>query len=108
MYSRRRIYLLSKKNITSLPLPKVDEDGKVHDAFNDAELRYRMRYVDLTVNQNVKNTFIKRTKLFNAMRSFLTKLIFIENTCFASNGGAAARRLLRIITLSTFRYTCVL
>jgi lysyl-tRNA synthetase class 2 len=64
--------LLLSKTLRPLPLPKVDEDGKVHDAFNDAELRYRMRYVDLTVNQNVKNTFIKRTKLFNAMRGFLT------------------------------------
>jgi lysyl-tRNA synthetase class 2 len=61
--------LLLSKTLRPL-LTKVDEDGKVHDAFNDAELRYRMRYVDLTVNQNVKNTFIKRTKLFNAMRGF--------------------------------------
>jgi lysyl-tRNA synthetase class 2 len=47
------------KTLRPLPYPKVDEEGKVHDAFNDAELRYRMRYVDLTVNQHVKDTFVK-------------------------------------------------
>ena len=42
----------------------------VHDAFNDPELRYRMRYVDLVVNPKVKEVFVKRTKLFTAMRDF--------------------------------------
>ena len=51
-------------------MPKVDADGKVHDAFTDPEQRYRMRYVDLVVNPQVKEVFIKRTKLFNAMRQF--------------------------------------
>ena len=50
------------KTLRPLPLPKTDEEGNVHDAFNDAELRYRMRYVDLVVNPQVKEVFIKRTK----------------------------------------------
>jgi lysyl-tRNA synthetase class 2 len=82
------------KTLRPLPLPKVDEDGKVHDAFNDAELRYRMRYVDLTVNQNVKDTFIKRTKLFNAMRSFFNDKGYLEVETPVLQpipGGAAAR-----------------
>lgn len=82
------------KTLRPLPLPKVDEDGKVHDAFNDAELRYRMRYVDLTVNQNVKETFIKRTKLFNAMRSFFNDKGYLEVETPVLQpipGGAAAR-----------------
>ncbi|MBE0391058.1 lysyl-tRNA synthetase class 2 [Flavobacterium sp. 7E] len=82
------------KTLRPLPLPKVDEDGKVHDAFNDAELRYRMRYVDLTVNQNVKETFIKRTKLFNAMRGFFNDAGYLEvetPVLQSIPGGAAAR-----------------
>jgi lysyl-tRNA synthetase class 2 len=82
------------KTLRPLPLPKVDEDGKVHDAFNDAELRYRMRYVDLTVNQNVKETFIKRTKMFNAMRSFFNDRGYLEVETPVLQpipGGAAAR-----------------
>ena len=82
------------KTLRPLPLPKVDEDGKIHDAFNDAELRYRMRYVDLTVNQNVKDTFIKRTKLFNAMRSFFNDKGYLEVETPVLQpipGGAAAR-----------------
>ena len=58
------------KTLRPLPFPKTDEDGKVYDAFNDAELRYRMRYVDLVVNPQVKEVFVKRTKLFTAMRTF--------------------------------------
>lgn len=58
------------KTLRPLPLPKKDEEGNIHDAFNDAELRYRMRYVDLVVNPHVKEVFIKRTKLFTAMRNF--------------------------------------
>jgi lysyl-tRNA synthetase class 2 len=82
------------KTLRPLPLPKVDEDGNVHDAFNDAELRYRMRYVDLTVNQNVKETFIKRTKLFNAMRDFFNGAGYLEVETPVLQpiaGGAAAR-----------------
>ncbi|SDZ98539.1 lysyl-tRNA synthetase, class II [Flavobacterium gillisiae] len=82
------------KTLRPLPLPKVDEDGKIHDAFNDAELRYRMRYVDLTVNEHVKETFIKRTKMFNAMRSFFNDRGYLEVETPVLQpipGGAAAR-----------------
>jgi lysyl-tRNA synthetase, class II len=52
------------KTLRPLPLPKVDEDGKVHDAFNDAELRYRMRYVDLVVNPKCERGFCKKNETF--------------------------------------------
>ena len=51
------------KTIRPLPAVKTDEDGNVHDAFVDPELRYRMRYVDLVVNDHVKETFIARSKI---------------------------------------------
>ena len=82
------------KTLRPLPLPKVDEDGKVHDAFNDAELRYRMRYVDLVVNPHVKEVFIKRTKLFSAMRNFFNNAGYMEvetPVLQSIAGGAAAR-----------------
>jgi lysyl-tRNA synthetase class II len=82
------------KTLRPLPLPKIDEDGKVHDAFNDAELRYRMRYVDLVVNPQVKEVFVKRTKLFTAMRTFFNESGYMEvETPILQSipGGAAAR-----------------
>jgi lysyl-tRNA synthetase class 2 len=82
------------KTLRPLPLPKTDENGKVYDAFNDAELRYRMRYVDLVVNPNVKEVFVKRTKLFNAMRNFFNEAGYMEvetPILQAIPGGAAAR-----------------
>ena len=82
------------KTLRPLPLPKTDEDGKVHDAFNDAELRYRMRYVDLVVNPHVKEVFMKRTKLFTAMRTFFNNAGYMEvetPVLQSIPGGAAAR-----------------
>jgi lysyl-tRNA synthetase class 2 len=82
------------KTLRPLPFPKTDEDGKVYDAFNDAELRYRMRYVDLVVNPQVKEVFVKRTKLFNAMRTFFNESGYMEvETPILQSipGGAAAR-----------------
>ena len=82
------------KTLRPLPFPKTDEDGKVYDAFNDAELRYRMRYVDLVVNPQVKEVFIKRTKLFTAMRTFFNESGYMEvETPILQSipGGAAAR-----------------
>ena len=82
------------KTLRPLPFPKTDEDGKVHDAFNDAELRYRMRYVDLVVNPQVKEVFVKRTKLFTAMRTFFNESGYMEvETPILQSipGGAAAR-----------------
>ncbi|WP_353169886.1 lysine--tRNA ligase [Flavobacterium sp.] len=82
------------KTLRPLPFPKTDEDGNVHDAFIDAELRYRMRYVDLVVNPQVKEVFVKRTKLFTAMRTFFNESGYMEvETPILQSipGGAAAR-----------------
>ncbi len=82
------------KSLRPLPLPKVDADGTVHDAFTDPEKRYRQRYVDLVVNPQVKDAFIKRTKLTNSMREFLNKKEYLEvETPILQPlyGGAAAR-----------------
>ena len=82
------------KSLKPLPVVKTDTDGKIHDAFSDPEQRYRRRYVDLTVNDHVKETFIKRTKLFNAMRSFFNDKGYLEVETPVLQpipGGAAAR-----------------
>ncbi|HEY0045533.1 MAG TPA: lysine--tRNA ligase [Flavobacterium sp.] len=82
------------KTLKPLPIVKTDADGNIHDAFADPEQRYRRRYVDLTVNDYVKQTFIKRTKLFNAMRSFFNDQGYLEvETPILQPipGGAAAR-----------------
>ena len=82
------------KALKPLPVVKTDADGKTHDAFSDPEQRYRRRYVDLTVNDHVKETFIKRTKLFNAMRSFFNEQGYLEVETPVLQpipGGAAAR-----------------
>ncbi len=87
-------FKILSKTLRPLPLPKTEEDGTVHDAFSDAELRYRMRYVDLIVNPQVKETFIKRTKLFNAMRNFFNSKGYLEVETPVLQpiaGGAAAR-----------------
>jgi lysyl-tRNA synthetase class 2 len=87
-------FTILSKTLRPLPLPKKDENGVVHDAFNDAELRYRMRYVDLVVNPNVKDVFVKRTKLFTAMRNFFNDAGYMEvetPILQAIPGGAAAR-----------------
>jgi lysyl-tRNA synthetase, class II len=87
-------FKILSKTLRPLPLPKTDEDGKVYDAFNDAELRYRMRYVDLVVNPQVKEVFVKRTKLFTAMRNFFNEAGYMEvETPILQSipGGAAAR-----------------
>ena len=87
-------FKLLTKALRPLPLAKVDENGVVHDAFNDPELRYRQRYVDLTVNPHVKEIFVKRTKLFNAMRTFFNDAGYFEvetPILQAIPGGAAAR-----------------
>ncbi|MBN8640203.1 MAG: lysine--tRNA ligase [Flavobacteriales bacterium] len=82
------------KTLRPLPLPKKDEEGHVFDAFVDPELRYRMRYVDLVVNPDVKEVFVKRTKLFTAMRNFFNDAGYMEvetPILQAIPGGAAAR-----------------
>lgn len=66
------------KSLRPLPTAKTDTDGNTHDAFTDAELRYRQRYVDLIVNDHVKETFIKRTKITNTIRQFFNERDYVE------------------------------
>ncbi|MGP1420716.1 MAG: lysine--tRNA ligase [Tannerella sp.] len=77
------------------PLPVVKEkDGVVYDGFNDPELRYRQRYVDLVVNNDVKNIFIKRNKIYASMREYFNTRGYLEvETPILQSipGGAAAR-----------------
>ena len=85
------------KSIRPLPLPKKDTEGNVYDKFTDPEQRYRQRYVDLIVNPSVKETFIKRTKIINSIRSFLNDKDYLEvETPILQPipGGAAARPFL--------------
>ncbi|MDP3313022.1 lysine--tRNA ligase [Lutibacter sp.] len=82
------------KSLRPLPVVKTDADGKIHDAFSDAELRYRQRYVDLIVNDTVKETFIKRTKITTSIREFFNERGYLEvETPILQPipGGAAAR-----------------
>ena len=82
------------KTLRPLPIVKTDDEGKVYDAFVDLELRYRMRYVDLVVNPQVKEIFIKRTKLFTAMRNFFNDRGYMEvetPVLQSIPGGASAR-----------------
>jgi len=69
---------LLSKSLKPIPVVKVDDKGITHDAFSDPELRYRQRYVDLIVNDDVKQTFIKRTKITNTMRSFFSDKGYLE------------------------------
>ena len=86
-------FTLLSKALKPFPLPK-EKDGIVHDAFTDPEQRYRQRYADLVVNPQVKEVFVKRTKLFNAMRSFFNDAGYFEVETPVLQpipGGAAAR-----------------
>ncbi len=85
---------LLSKSLKPLPVVKKDDEGNVYDAFNDPEQRYRQRYVDLVVNEQVKDTFIKRTKMYNSMREYLNERGYLEvETPILQPlyGGAAAR-----------------
>ena len=87
-------FTILSKALKPLPLPKIDKEGNVYDAFNDPELRYRRRYVDLVVNDHVKQTFIKRSKIIASMRNFLNQKEYLEvETPILQSipGGAAAR-----------------
>ena len=87
-------YKVLTKSLRPLPVVKEEKDGTIHDAFTDPEKRYRQRYVDLIVNPHVRETFIKRTKLVNSMRNFLSEKGYLEvETPILQPiyGGAAAR-----------------
>ncbi len=89
----KELVLLSK-SLRPLPVVKTDAEGNVYDAFSDPELRYRMRYVDLVVNEGVKDTFIKRTRMINSIREFLNAqgALEVDTPVLQSiPGGAAAR-----------------
>jgi len=93
----KTIQLLTK-SIRTIPIPKeaIDEAGNkvIYDQFADKELRYRQRYVDLIVNPEVKNVFVKRSRIVSAMRSFLDERGYIEvetPILQPMYGGAAAK-----------------
>jgi lysyl-tRNA synthetase class 2 len=82
------------KSIRPLPIVKRDAEGNVFDAFTDPEQRYRQRYVDLTVNPEYKDIFVKRSKLISAMRRYFDGQGWLEvETPILQpiHGGAAAR-----------------
>lgn len=82
------------KALRPLPIVKRDKDGNIHDAFTDPELRYRQRYVDLTVNPANKQIFIKRSQIISAMRRFFDERGWLEvetPVLQVVHGGAAAR-----------------
>ncbi len=90
-------FTLLSKALKPLPLPKTDAEGNTYDEFNDPEMRYRQRYADLVVNPDIKEVFIKRSKLFTAMRNFFNKAGYFEvETPILQPipGGAAARPFL--------------
>jgi lysyl-tRNA synthetase class 2 len=87
-------FTLLSKSIKPLPFPKTDDTGKVYDAFTDPELRYRQRYVDLTLNPKVRETFVKRTKVVDTMRRAFNDAGYLEvetPILQAIPGGASAR-----------------
>ncbi|MBY5949823.1 MAG: lysine--tRNA ligase [Cyclobacteriaceae bacterium] len=82
------------KAVKPLPVVKRDEEGNIYDGFTDPELRYRQRYVDLTVNPEVKKTFVTRSKIISTMRRYFDDHGWLEvetPILQAVHGGAAAR-----------------
>ena len=88
----RTLTVLSK-SLRPLPIVKV-KDGVTYDAFDDPELRYRRRYVDLVVNDQVKDIFLKRTKIYNSMRNYFNEhgYIEVETPILQSIAGGASAR----------------
>lgn len=87
-------FKLLSKALKPLPLPRRDKEGNEFDGFTDAEMRYRQRYADLAVNPHVKEIFVKRNKLFTAMRNFFNQKGYMEvetPVLQSIPGGAAAR-----------------
>lgn len=87
-------FVFLSKSLRPLPVVKRDDEGHIYDGFTDPEQRYRMRYVDLVVNPEKRDIFIKRARLVNTMRHFFNELGFLEvETPILQPiyGGAAAR-----------------
>src|SRR5437868_633010 len=87
-------FTLLTKALKPLPIVKRDESGHVYDAVTDPEFRYRQRYADLIINPQVRDVFVKRTKLINTMREFLNAhgALEVDTPVLQSiPGGAAAR-----------------
>jgi lysyl-tRNA synthetase, class II len=85
---------LLAKSLKPLPIVKRDDDGHVYDGFTDPEMRYRQRYVDLTVNPDLKQIFMNRSKVINTMRTYFDNQGWMEvETPILQpvHGGAAAR-----------------
>ncbi len=82
------------KSVKPLPVVKTDAEGNTYDAVSDPEFKYRQRYVDLTVNPEVRQTFVQRSAMINAMREFMTQKGYLEVETPVLQplyGGAAAR-----------------
>jgi len=87
-------FTILAKSLKPLPVVKRDDEGHTYDGFTDPELRYRQRYVDLTVNPNLKQIFINRSKVINTMRSYFDNQGWMEvetPVLQPVHGGAAAR-----------------
>lgn len=87
-------FKILSKSLKPLPIVKRDEEGNIYDGFTDPELRYRQRYVDLTVNPGFKQIFINRSKVINTMRNYFNEQGWMEvETPILQpiHGGAAAR-----------------
>ena len=87
-------FTLLSKSLKPLPIVKRDDAGNVYDEVTDPEFRYRQRYADLIINPDVKEVFLKRTKLINTMRTFLNERGALEVDTPVLQpipGGAAAR-----------------
>jgi lysyl-tRNA synthetase class 2 len=89
-----KTFTLLSKSLKPLPVVKRDEEGNVFDEVTDPEFKYRQRYADLIINPDVKETFLKRTKMINSIRDFLNNHGAVEvdtPVLQAIPGGAAAR-----------------
>jgi lysyl-tRNA synthetase, class II len=90
-------FKILNKSLRPLPVVKRDEEGNVHDGFTDPELRYRQRYVDLIVNPEIRQVFIKRARIITTMRSYFDAKGWLEvetPVLQTIHGGAAARPFL--------------
>ncbi len=87
-------FKILNKSLKPLPVVKRDDDGNIHDGFTDPEMRYRQRYVDLIVNPEVKDIFLKRARIVTTMRSMFDAKgwLEVETPILQSiHGGASAR-----------------